>query len=315
MKKIFIVIVSAVILILLISACGAPKAQEEAAMEADRGVGGGYGGVMAEAPMAEMPILADVSAEMGAAGEDSMSSADSYLSAERLIVRNGDINMEVNDTRQTRDDIRAIVNKLSEQGAFILSTNEYGSNIKDNPNISIVIRIPADAFDNVMEQIADMADVVNSRNENSEDVTEEYYDLENRLGSLEAARQRLLEIMENADNTEDLLKAEQQLTERETEIESLKGRQKFLSESAHLSRITVSLQPYILAQPIDTSWKPLETIRQAVDDLIAGTKGFIDFLLYFIIAVAPWLALFGYIIWRVIKYFRRRNKRKKAEED
>lgn len=247
--------------------------------------------------------------------EQSTANAEPMATIDRLIIRNGDINIEVEDTRQARDKIEEIVLEMREQGAFVLSSTEHGSESDKNPYISMVIRIPADSFENVMDIIADMAVVVNSRNEFAEDVTEEYFDLGNRLESMEAARERLLQIMENADTTEDLLVAEQQLTQRETEIESIKGRMQYLSESARLSRITISLQPYHLAQPIDTQWKPLETMREAIDDLIDGFQGFIEFLLYFSIAVLPWLAFFGLTIWLAVKFFRRRKAKKEEKEN
>ena len=75
------------------------------------------------------------------------------------------------------------------------------------------------------------------------------------------AFERLLEIMENAQTTEELLQAEYQLTQREAEIESIKGRMQYLSESARLSSISISLQPYILSQPVDSTWRPAESSR------------------------------------------------------
>ena len=296
---------------------------------ANRGMG--YGGVdyaLAPAAMEQgMYIEAEEAMAMEAPAMDKMADDEFYraeqstantspmATIDRLIIRNGDINVEVNDTRQAHDDIEDMVLAMREQGAFVLSSTEHGGDTEDNPYISMVIRVPAESFDNVMDMIADMAMVVNSRNESADDVTEEYYDLGNRLESMEAARLRLLEIMENADTTEDLLVAEQQLTQRETEIESIKGRMQYLSESAKLSRITISLQPYHLSQPIDTRWKPLETIREAIDDLIDGFQGFIEFLLYFVIAVLPWLALFGLIIWLAVKFFRGRKAKKEANSN
>jgi hypothetical protein len=268
-------------------------------------------GVMMEAPAPAMEKSAD---DGYYAAEQSVANTESTVPIDRLIIRNGDISVEVESTRDTHDKIENIVLSMREQGAFVLSSVESGGE-KDNPYISMVIRVPAVAFDNMMDQIADMAVVVDSRNEHAEDVTEEYFDLDNRLESMEAARQRLLKIMENADTTEDLLVAEQQLTQREVEIESLKGRIKYLSDSARLSRITISIQPYHLAQPIDTRWKPLETVREAIDDLIDGLQGFAEFLIYFAIAVLPWLLLFGFVIWLVIKYIRRRKAKKEAKEE
>ena len=52
-----------------------------------------------------------------------------------------------------------------------------------------------------------------------ETVTEDYVDAQARLASMEAARDRLRQIMAEAKTTEDLLRAEQQLTQREADIE------------------------------------------------------------------------------------------------
>jgi hypothetical protein len=156
-------------------------------------------------------------------------------------------------------------------------------------------------------------EVINSY-ENAQDVTEEYVDLEGRIEALEAARDRLMEIMSDADFTEDLLMAEEQLTMREAELEALYGRLNYLSESARLSRIYIDLQPYELYEPIDTSWKPAQTFRYAVEDLIDSMQGFADFMIVFGIVVLPWLVFFGLIIWGVVALVRHRKSLKKQAE-
>jgi len=153
---------------------------------------------------------------------------------------------------------------------------------------------------------------VDERSESADDVTAEYVDLTTRLESLETARDRLLEIMKQSATTEELLLAEQQLTQRETEIESLKGRMKFLSESAQLSSISISLYPYLPSQPLDDTWRPAETLRGAVDALVNSLRGFADFLIVFVIAVAPWLVVIGLIWWGVARVVRKRRERKQA---
>ena len=75
-----------------------------------------------------------------------------------------------------------------------------------------------------MDAIEDMGvEVINSY-ETAQDVTEEYVDLEGRIEALQASHDRLLELMANAEFTEDLLRAEQELTIREAELEALFGR-------------------------------------------------------------------------------------------
>jgi hypothetical protein len=244
---------------------------------------------------------------------------DSLQVVERLIIRTGGISMVVEDTRAARASIEGLVADMADQGAFVVSAEEYGGNTEGaQPHITMSIRVPATRFGAVMDQLAAMAVEVSSRNESAQDVTEEYVDLEARLESLEAARQRLLEIMEQARSTEDLLEAEQQLTQREAEIESIKGRMQYLEQSARLSSIWIELRPYILRQPVGEQWKPVETARRAVEALADALRGFGDFLIFFAIAVLPWLLLLAlavYVVYRLARWLTRRRRKKPTAEE
>jgi hypothetical protein len=236
----------------------------------------------------------------------SKSSEGSAPVTERMIIRTGRISMVVEDTRAARAAIESMVAEMAPQGAFVVSGDEYGGTGGAQPHITMSVRIPAEQFGRTMDRLADMAIEVTNRNESAQDVTEEYVDLEARLESLEAARQRLLGIMEESRSTKDLLEAEQQLTQREAEIESIKGRMKYLSQSALLSSIWIELEPHILSQPVDDSWRPAETVRRAVEALLAGLRGFGDFLIFFAIAILPWLILVLLVIWVVVWFVRKR---------
>ncbi len=245
------------------------------------------------------------------------SSGDSAPVTERLIIRTGRVTMVVEDTRAARAAIEGLVAEMAAQGAFIVSGDEYGGTGGAQPHITMSIRVPATSFGQTMDWLADMAVEVTNRNESAQDVTEEYVDLEARLESLEAARQRLLQIMEESRSTKDLLEAEQQLTQREAEIESIKGRMKYLSQSAQLSSIWIELEPNILRQPVDDGWRPAETVRRAVQALLAGLQGFGEFLIFFVIAILPWLVLVALVIGVVVWFVRKRARssgRKDADE-
>jgi hypothetical protein len=303
----------------------------------DYGVGGGVDEMM-EMPAAEMAYdkveeeaveagevyyEGDATAANGSYGTSDVvteGAVDDQQQVERLIIRNGNITMSVDDTRDVKAAIEEMIGQYADEGAFVVSSNEYGGSPNSSPYISLSIRIPATEFDAVMDQLEGMAAAGTnpSINEYSEDVTEEYVDLQARTESLEAARDRLLDLMENAATTEDLLMAEQQLTAREAEIESLKGRLRYLSESARLSRIDIELQPYILSQPVDTRWRPMETIREALESLVDGLRWFADFMIVFLIAVLPLLALFGAVIYGIVRFIIWRvrvGKRKRAERE
>lgn len=246
------------------------------------------------------------------ASDSATASANAVASAQRLIIREGNISIYAEQTRQVRDDIEAMVANFAEEGGYVVNATESSRGEGKEPYISMSIRVPVDQFDYVMDAIAEMSVEVINSNESAQDVTEEYVDLEGRIEALEASRDRLLELMADAEFTEDLLRAEAELTVREAELEALQGRLNYLAESARLSRIYIDLQPYELYEPIDTSWKPAETLRYAIEDLIDSLQGFADFMIVFVILVLPWLVFFGLIIWVVVAAVRRRRSKRKS---
>ena len=307
----------AVLLLAFVAGCGgaAQYDVDEAvsSSRANRDSGAGY------APEAEM-VVVEKMVEAPPAEPDDYARPDIAYAAERLIIRTGNISMAVEDTLAVQATIEDMVEQMAAEGAFVVSAQEHGGIEGSQPYITISIRIPAARFSETMDRLADLAVNVNSRNESAQDVTEEYVDLEARLESLESARQRLLEIMEEARNTKDLLEAEQQLTQREAEIESIKGRMQYLEQSARLSSIWIELQPHILSQPVGDEWRPAETGRRAVDTLLEGLRGFGDFAIFFAIAILPWLLVIGLVILLIVVFIRwrarvRRNRKEKTEPE
>lgn len=234
------------------------------------------------------------------------------LPQERMIIRTGNISMAVEDTLAAQATIASMVAEMAGEGAYVVSSEEYGAGEEGSPTIMMSLRVPATRFDQAMDRLAELAVRVTNRSESGQDVTEEYVDLEARVESLEAARQRLLGIMEEARTTKDLLEAEQQLTQREAEIESLKGRMQYLAQSARLSSIWVELQPYLLSQPVGDRWRPAESVRRAFETLVDGLRGFGDFVIFFAIAILPWLVVIVAVLAAIVLLVRWRSRAGRA---
>ncbi len=255
-----------------------------------------------------------IASDLDNISDETIASSTSPVVTERLIIKEGNISLSVESTRDTRDQIEAIVEDFAAQGAYVVSSSEEGRGEDRQPYINMMIRVPVDQFNSILDQIAEMGVEVLFRNDDAQDVTEEYVDLEGRIDAMEVSIQRLKELMADADFTEDLLNAEEQLSRREAELEALRGRLNYLAQSAALSRINISLTPYELSEPIDARWKPAETFRRAVEDLLFSMQDFADFMIVFGVAVLPWVVFFGLIIWGVVALVRRRRRRKKARE-
>jgi len=278
------------------------------ALEEKSSFGAGEGSVVyddVEESRGEMPPGAPMEVPAMEPAPDVAVSGDTGAAqqpVEHLIIRNGNITVDVEDTIAARKSIEDMVAGMVGDGAFVVSVNERGGSSASDPYIDMSIRVPASHFDDVMDQIAGMAakGTTPTQSQSAEDVTNQYVDLDARLETLEAARQRLLEIVSEAQDAEDLLYAEQQLTQREAEIASIKGQMQYLSQSAALSSISISLQPYILSQPVDSRWRPAETVRRAWEDLLESLRDFGDFAITFVIAVLPWLVAAGLVIYGIV---------------
>ena len=229
--------------------------------------------------------------------------------AERLIVRNGSLIVVANDTRVARQSVLEMVAGYAAEGAFVVSSNETYPYSGQMPVISMVLRVPVAHYDESMTRLADLGIRVENRSEIAQDVTQDYVDISARLQALETSRARLLEIIKEATNTEDLLRAEQELSRREAELESAKALQQNLARTAALSSITVELRPVVTSQPVtDNTWDPAATLHNAVSALLITLRGFADGTIFFVITTLPWVVVILLLIYGAVRLLRRKVK-------
>jgi hypothetical protein len=239
--------------------------------------------------------------------------------AERMVIYNADMRIAVEDPTAALDSIIAMA---EDSGGFVVSSNIYQSTTSSGrsvPRGSVTIRVPAGQLDSIMSAIKGLTPVpgedVLSENVSGQDVTSEYTDLESQLRNLEAAEEALTEIMENATDTEDVLDVFDELTYYRGQIEMVKGRMQYLSESAALSAISVEIVAKESLQPIEIAgWKPQGTVKKAVESLINAAQKLADIAIIFVISWLPFLVLFGAVIYFFIRLLKKGAAKRKAKK-
>ncbi|MDE2937740.1 MAG: DUF4349 domain-containing protein [Chloroflexota bacterium] len=106
---------------------------------------------------------------------------------------------------------------------------------------SVSVRVPAQQLDEAVRRIRALGNRVDWESSTSQDVTDEYVDSNSRLRSLRATEEALLNLLNKAQDVEDALEVQRELTDLQAEIESLEGRIKFLEQTAAYSLINVTL--------------------------------------------------------------------------
>ena len=276
----------------------------------------------AAAPMVDMvgaPAVggADVKMVSNALNETS-SVADAGT---RLVIRNADLAVVVKDPKASMAEITKLAEKM---GGFVVASNlyqsYYGPNNTEVPEATITIRVPVEKLDEALSSIKEGVVDINYENVTGQDVTSEYVDLQSRLTAKQAAEKKLLQILDAAEKSEDVLAIYMQIQTVQTEIEILKGQIKYYEESASLSAISVRLIAEAGTQPITVGpWTPTGTAKEAVQDLIYFFQNFVEFLIRFVLYNLPALILIGIPLFLIFlagrAIFRRFKKTKVVVEE
>ena len=91
-----------------------------------------------------------------------------------------------------------------------------------------------------MKQLEGLAEKVDAKNINTQDVTEEFIDVEARLKTKKELEARYLELLKQAKTVADIVSIEGQIANVRAEIESMEGRLKYLNNQVSFSTLSVS---------------------------------------------------------------------------
>jgi hypothetical protein len=280
----------------------------------------GCGGRAASTPMpeiVEVQVAREVEAEgvFGDVEYDSApaepgSGAANQASVERLIIRNASLDLVVTDTETALDEINDLVDELE---GYVVESNVY--KYQEGLQAHVTLRIPAESLDGALTRFRALATEVRSENISGQDVTEEYVDLRSRLRYLEATETRLLEFLEEAEDTEAALAVYEQLQRIQADIEHVKGRMQYLEQSAAMATVNINLTPDELAQPIQVGgWHPEGTLRDSFQTLVRALQFLVDALIVIVVLVIPILVViaipFAVLFFVVRAILQRRRARK-----
>ena len=109
---------------------------------------------------------------------------------------------------------------------------------------------------------------------------------------------------------EEALAVNQELSRLEGEIEALKGRLQFLSQSAAFSTIAISLTPDALTGPIEVAgWQPEGDARRAIEALLETLQWFGSAVIWLGLYILPVLLIVGLPAYFIVRPLWRRSRR------
>jgi hypothetical protein len=238
--------------------------------------------------------------------------------AGRMIIKNADMRLQVEDTDVAIDRTTQLVGDL---GGYIVSSRTwvqsyYEYNLK---YATITIGLPVTQFERGLTRLRELSVQVLDESASGDDVTEQYVDLSSQLANLEVTRERIKTFLDEAKTVDEALRINQQLSDIERQIEQLKGQINYLQDRSAFSTITVNLEPKLpeliptpTPTPAPDPWRPSETFNQARHTLTLAYRGIVEFLIWLFVVVIPILLPPVIIIWALWKLLRRRRPPKQG---
>lgn len=220
--------------------------------------------------------------------------------ANRQVIATGDMRVITDDPSDAAD---GIAQHGDSRGGYVESREEWADR-GGEAVVDITLRVPAEEFEQLMTDVEGAGEVV-ERSQSAEDVTGAVRDLDSRISALETSTERLEGIMGEADSASDLLEAEQALSERQGELESLVAQRDDLEDQVSMSTLQVELRESDTGG--DGGGGFGEWLGALGTTLMASAGG----LVLVLAALLPWVVVIGIPAYLITRWLIRRNRQRK----
>lgn len=207
---------------------------------------------------------------------------------ERKLIRTGNVSLEVQTLSDAEEKIAAWAKSL---GGYVTNANTW------EMGAGFTVRIPSERFDQAMADAGNFGRITN-RSINSQDVSDNYYDIKSRLETKYILRDKLTNYLSQAKDIKDLLEIERQLNSVIEDIESTESRFKRLSNQIDYSTIYIDMhfehgkdEGGIILPDVKESWNTF------ISNIIAFFWGLLKVLFYIVIFGIPLIALAAFFFW------------------
>jgi hypothetical protein len=217
---------------------------------------------------------------------------------ERKLIKNGTLDFVTSKVDETRNSVAKLCKQYN---AYIASENQ--NNYHDRIEYRQEIRVPAAAFDPLMADIEAIGERIEARSVNTQDVTEEFIDVEARLKTKKELEARYLSLLRQANSVADIIAIESQITNTRADIESMQGRLNYLTSQVSYSTLEIIYHENTVAD-FGFASKFITSLRKGWDNLLV-----------FLTALAslwPFVVIGFVLIWRLRKWKFRLFKRKSS---
>jgi hypothetical protein len=159
----------------------------------------------------------------------------------RLLIRRASMLLEVENPEHVARRVAAVTASL---GGFIEQSRESSGG-----GVHIKVRVPAETLEDAMDSVATLGHV-EKRQISADDVTEQVVDLNARVATRRAIRDRLRALLERAGSISDVITVERELARVQGELDVLERRLEYLRGSSSMAELAVDARRKRILGPL-----------------------------------------------------------------
>ena len=195
--------------------------------------------------MVESPPIAGAPAGEGSIARDDKTGGAFTTSQDQSIIRTAYVSIRVEDVGAATRDVRSLVGRrhgiISAEDSQVTGDSTYSS---------MTASVPAAELDAFISDISSLG-TVESVSANAQDVTTQVVDLDARIEALQTSIDRMSQLLAQAEQIDDLLAIETQLSQRQAELDSLTAQRAWLGDQVAMSSVTITLAPTTTLAEVD----------------------------------------------------------------
>lgn len=246
--------------------------------------------------VSDAKIMVSEAAAVEAEDSYEANSGGSETTVEAKIIKKANLRFETSDLSQSFAGIQKALVKYKASVQNDVSGKSSNSVYRD-----LVIRIPNTAFEAFINDISQGVSHFERKEIASDDVTEQYIDLESRINTKKTLEKRYLELLNKATKVSEILEIEKGLATVREEIEVVEGKLKYLQNHVAMSIITIEMYT-------ENASESGATVSYGFKMWNSFKEGFFGISTFFLGLLQVWPFILIFVL--LLIYLRKRYKKK-----
>ena len=254
--------------------------------------------------------------EAGSGAVTSENGIEEVQETDRKLIRNVNLSLQTKEFDTVLDNMSQ---KVKDLGGYIQDSSVWGSSsdYSSSRSASYTLRIPSDKLDEFIDVVETLGNVT-YKNESVDDVTLRYVDVDSHKKALETEQERLLALLEKAENVEDIITIENRLSDVRYELENYESQIRLLDNQIDYSTVYVDISE--VSRVTDTGKQGFfEEVASRFSDsvyvVLMGLRGFAIGILGSLPILVVWGVILAVVVILLRKFVFKKSKKNKKNTD